>query len=47
MNNDPVFSMPMCLICINDNPRNNSNITISQGHRHGLFENFSHFILSF
>ena len=47
MNNDPIFNMPICLISINDNLRNNSNITISQRLRHGLFENFSPFILFF
>ena len=47
MNNDPIFNMPMCLICTNDNSSNNSNITISQRLRHGLFENFSPFILFF
>ena len=47
MNNDPIFNMSMCLICINDDLRNNSNITITQKLRHGLFENFSPFILFF
>ena len=47
MNNDSIFNMPICLICKNEDSRNNSNITISQRLRHRLFENFSPFILSF
>ena len=47
MNYDPIFNMPVCLICTNDNSRNNSIITISQRLRHGLLENFSPFILFF
>ena len=41
------YLMYMCLICINDDLRNNSNITITQRLRHGLFENFPPFILFF
>ena len=47
MNNDPIFNMPMCLICINENSRDNSNITISQRLRHGCFENPYPFIFFF
>ena len=47
MNNDSIFNMPICLICVNEDSPNNSDITISQRLRHGLFENFSPFILSF
>ena len=40
-------NIPMCLVYINDNLRNNSNITISQRLKHDLFEKFSPFILFF